>query len=567
MAGRPRPNSERLLRLGGQILPWTLLALHAGLLLNSIRLHSVCTDEAAHIPSGLIHWHAGTYAAYRVNPPTPRMLATLPLLATGCQWVDDEPEKYSDPFARNELNIRKPFFDFNRTHYHDFVFLSRIAGVFWSCLGGILIFQWARELCGYRGAILSLVLWCFDPTILAYAQIVTPDLPCAVAGLWAMYTFRRYLQNSVWPAAVFAGGVLGIALLTKFTLLVLLPVCLVLLIVSPRIPDVSTFRTWRVRAGHAALALVAMLLVVNLAYLFEGSGRRLGEIPFVSRMFAGPRAPLDPKRGAAGAAYPFRDTWLGSLPSPVPEDWLRGIDVQRRDFEEFRNTRPSYLAGKWRDGGWWYYYVVALAIKLPLGTIVLILAGMLAAMIRRRCSASWREELAIYLPALAIITLVSSQTGFNHHMRYVLPALPFLFVGTAKLGSLLNGGSTSVARPESSKGVAGDPRPSKTQGVPPKLRRMVLDALIVGCVLWSTVSSLSFYPHSMSYFNEAVGGPENGHAYLVDSNIDWGQDLFFLKRWLDQHPEARGLRTAVYNSPYIVRRVLEIEPLPPPSGL
>jgi hypothetical protein len=71
----------------------------------------------------------------------------------------------------------------------------------------------------------------------------------------------------------------------------------------------------------------------------------------------------------------------------------------------------------------------------------------------------------------------------------------------------------------------------------------------------------------MSYFNEAVGGPENGHAYLVDSNIDWGQDLFFLRRWLDKHPEARGMKTGVYNSPYVVRQVLGVEPLPPPSGL
>jgi hypothetical protein len=50
----------------------------------------------------------------------------------------------------------------------------------------------------------------------------------------------------------------------------------------------------------------------------------------------------------------------------------------------------------------------------------------------------------------------------------------------------------------------------------------------------------------MSYFNELAGGPENGHAHLVDSNIDWGQDLLQLKRWLEEHPEAQPLHLAYF---------------------
>jgi hypothetical protein len=50
---------------------------------------------------------------------------------------------------------------------------------------------------------------------------------------------------------------------------------------------------------------------------------------------------------------------------------------------------------------------------------------------------------------------------------------------------------------------------------------------------WSVGSSLWYYPHSLSYFNELVGGPMGGPKHLLDSNIDWGQDLFYLKDWLD----------------------------------
>ncbi|MCI0739270.1 MAG: hypothetical protein L0Y72_09525 [Gemmataceae bacterium] len=63
--------------------------------------------------------------------------------------------------------------------------------------------------------------------------------------------------------------------------------------------------------------------------------------------------------------------------------------------------------------------------------------------------------------------------------------------------------------------------------------------LVAGCLCWAIGSSLYYYPHSLSYFNEIAGGPENGAEHLVDSNLDWGQDLFFLKKWYDAHPEAR----------------------------
>jgi hypothetical protein len=57
----------------------------------------------------------------------------------------------------------------------------------------------------------------------------------------------------------------------------------------------------------------------------------------------------------------------------------------------------------------------------------------------------------------------------------------------------------------------------------------------------SIASSLAQYPHSLSYFNEFIGGPKNGAKHLLHSNIDWGQDFIALKSWLDEHPEAKPL--------------------------
>ena len=116
------------------------------------------------------------------------------------------------------------------------------------------------------------------------------------------------------------------------------------------------------------------------------------------------------------------------------------------------------------------------------------------------------------VPPLLIFALVSSQTGFNHHMRYVLPAYPFLFIIAARtvtLGKFWKGFSYA-------------------------------------CLTWQAAAVLWFAPHWMSYFNEAAGGPLNGHKWLVDSNIDWGQDILMLKWWQDKHPEATDLQAALF---------------------
>jgi hypothetical protein len=98
----------------------------------------------------------------------------------------------------------------------------------------------------------------------------------------------------------------------------------------------------------------------------------------------------------------------------------------------------------------------------------------------------------------------------------VLPAFPFAAIWIGKSARLL----------------AGPARPLKF--------------VAAAALSWSVASSLVIYPHSLSYFNELAGGPIGGHRHLLDSNIDWGQDLFYLRAWLDEHPEARPLRMAYH---------------------
>ena len=52
---------------------------------------------------------------------------------------------------------------------------------------------------------------------------------------------------------------------------------------------------------------------------------------------------------------------------------------------------------------------------------------------------------------------------------------------------------------------------------------------------------MSVFPHSISFFNLAIGGPKNGPKHLLYGAIDVGQDALLLKKWIDSHPEANPI--------------------------
>ena len=60
--------------------------------------------------------------------------------------------------------------------------------------------------------------------------------------------------------------------------------------------------------------------------------------------------------------------------------------------------------------------------------------------------------------------------------------------------------------------------------------------LVAAALLWTGLSTLSVYPHQLAYFNEAAGGPENGHQHLLGSNLDWGQNVLYLKQRIADRP-------------------------------
>lgn len=160
--------------------------------------------------------------------------------------------------------------------------------------------------------------------------------------------------------------------------------------------------------------------------------------------------------------------------------------------------QAAFLMGQHSDHGWWYFYPLAFLIKTPLGLTVMFLV--FVAVLFRREHSSRRDSLLLIAPILTLV-LAFSFSGGAIGFRYLLPVYPFMFVAA---GSLCLQG-TAI--------------------------RNAAYALTVWCV----IAGLWVSPHYLAYFNELVGGPSNGYRYLVDSNLDWGQDLIGLKRFMDRN--------------------------------
>lgn len=456
--------NDRLLTLAAVL---ALLVTHVGLIAYSATRHSPTLNEPGHLVAGLSHWEFGRFEVYCVNPPLVHYLAAIPVLIVG--YNADWSGFYDAPGARPEFKMGE---DFIRANGERSIWLFTIAR--WGCLpftviGGLFCFAWSRELWQSNLAgLISLTLWCFEPNILAHGELITPDCAASAFGLGATYLYWRWLKQPTWGRAGAAGLVLGLAQLTKTSWIILFGLWPLLWVVYWRFE----VRRRRSDVGDQALAagaattpstlnaqpatpvavplalspppffqlatiLALALYILNLGYGFDGTFTKLRDFTFVSHALTGIK-PGDPGNRFAGS-------WLAALPLPVPKQYARGIDLQKKDFEDY--GQPSYLRGEWKDGGWWYYYIYGLAVKTPHGSQAMLLIAIFTLFYFRRRTVSnlplgegplstlnpqrstrSLDHIILLTPPLVLLVMVSSQLEFNHHVRYVLPVLGFVFV-------------------------------------------------------------------------------------------------------------------------------------------
>ncbi len=527
-----------------------LLALHWALAVSSLVLENPTVDEVVHLPAGVSYWQTGTFKLYRHNPPLIKLVAALPVLAsgpaTGMLYQMDKSWRAEYP---SQAMFAQVFMGLNAGRYFELFRSARLLMPIFSVLGGLVVFLWSRQLHGPMGGLLSLSLWCLCPNILAHARLVTTDVGAAALGVGATFLFWRYLQRPTWRRAVFSGLVLGLAQLAKFSNLLLFGIWPLLWLVYELSRGTHEGRARRIARSilQGAVLVAVCVLTIDLGYGFEGVGTPLGDFDFASRSF------LTRPGVTSRANHPdrlsgnelidiswrhrvnrFRGTWLDRFPSPLPRHYLLGFDEQKieadgvpliwlnpnyPDSDEVTGY-PVYLDGVLRRHGWWYYYLLTLVYKVPEGTWFLVLLSIGVLAISRRSRAAWTDAFCVWAVPLAVLGAMSFLTDINLGLRYVLAMFPYVFIATGKLAPWVIGLKGRV--------------------------RTLAMALVVGSLLATATATFLIHPHYLAYFNWASGGPSRGSEHLIDSNLDWGQDLLPLREWLRDHPQEEPIGLAYF---------------------
>ncbi len=468
-------------------------------------------DEPAHILAGIAYVTEGMdYLAPLHHPVLARSISALLPAAFLNITLDTTvipEEDASSNFDRYSLK----FLYENETGGLKILRYARLGNIILASILGIFVFVWARRLWGEAGAYTSLFFYALSPNIIANASLVTSDLTItAFFFVAAFFLYRIYTDGPErWPA-VASGVAIGLALTTKHTALLLAPTVILCFILS--IKKDTPGRT----ILAFAIMTVAAYLTIWTVYGFNFHSSHPGYHGLHWEKFAG------------SAFEPVFDLLLSI--GFLPESYLYGIAGV---ISSGGGGKVAFLMGDYSLTGWWYYYIVAFLLKTPVPALALFALSVILLIASRK-----REEMKklayLLLPVCVIFIIVSSQ-NVNIGIRHILPVFPFVFLiigafGRAAWGVIggVPGGDARVDMEEEPNDTSGDEITSLTS-TPGRLKAGVLAV----AVIWYAYGAVSIHPHQLAYFNDFIGGPKNGYKYLVESNLDWGQDLLGLKKYME----------------------------------
>lgn len=503
-------------------LCFALIVLAALLLTASTwRVYSHTWDEPEHLAAGLELLDRGHYDYDTEHPPIARVLIALgPYLAGARSYGTPGPDG-----VREGIDIL-----YGSGHYWLYLTLARLGTLpFLAMLLGAQ-WLWARRLCASEGeALLAVGLLASVPPILGHAGLATLDIPAAATVLLALYMLQRWITQGGLTNALLTGLCVGVAIGTKLSAVPFLGFgALMLLILNAllKVPASAVTPPLVSRLPAMASGLAVMGLALCLPILFAYGQHSFG----VSGA---------PGRFQAALAYLVEGRQLHrqvGLPPLMQHLWLPGglWDLVEGIAQlKLHNDAGhlSFLLGQERTEGWWYFYLVALAVKTPLPLLLAAVPGFcLLVRFGVRQQDAWK--LAVPALFLTILLFASGYSHINIGIRHVLVLYAFMGLGAAYA---LGAGWRWLRQ-----------QPAWPLGVPGR-------AGIVALVLWQVGTLAVVAPDYLPYFNEAVAHPDQ---VLIDSDLDWGQDLSRLERRLAQ------LKVSHLSLAYLGTADLAHEPLP-----
>ncbi len=483
-----------------------LLAVHAWLGVRASFEHSLVFDEVGHLMGGNAYWAFNDYRFHPENGNLPQRWAALPWRMAGAYIPTTDTAAWgrSDVWTVGDETF---FRSGNDTLYliawsHAFMAMISVAL-------GALVFAWSRRLWGDGGGVFSLTLFAFSPTFLAHGPLATSDVTMAFFFLASVGAWWRVLERPSRLRLALSVATTALACLAKFSFVLLPGMLGALVLVAPFALGRERSWTWLDVGGWITLHMLAAWLLIWTAFGWRYSGFAPG-LPEAERFYASWELILARLGGLRGA-FDFARAW-----HLFPEAFLQGFGFVLSAAKQ----RGAFLHGAYGIDGWWWFFPYAFLLKSTLAELVASLAvGIIAfrgGWTHRMDHAWWGNAARRFAPLVALFAIywiVSLTSSLNIGHRHILPTYPVLFIWIGVLGSRL---------------------------VITSIRRWL--APVLGIVAAAT-AYLTF-PHYLAYFNLIAGGSMEAHRELVDSSLDWGQDLPDLAKWQASHV-PKGARVYV----------------------
>jgi hypothetical protein len=516
------PPLEQFLTSHARSIVIALLAAFAVLAWSATWEKSTTFDEMAHLTAGTAYWKTGDYRLHPENGILPQRLESLPLLAMGADFPDTNQPAWH---VSDVWKFGYQYFYKLGNNLDQMLWWGRGSVVVLGVLLGWIVYEWSKRLFGVVGGAISLVLYVLCPNMLAHSALATSDLAAALLFTASLATFWSNLHRVSFGTVSTSAIVMGLLFVTKFSAVLILPSAVLLLALrlatnqplivgwrgDTRLVDGRT-KQLAIFGGVMAIHALTVFTIIWACYGFRGEMFRDAVRSHDTTYFPDVMDKLS-ESGLLG-----RSVRIAYDHGILPRPYLYGFAVTL----ESSKSRGAFFNGERGATGWWAFFPYAFLVKTPLPTIGLLLAAAFAAVaswtnvystpdsfgaiIRRRVKRGLYRTAPLWV-FMAIYWTVAISTNLNIGHRHILPTYPMMFILCGAAGHWI------------------------------AVRAKWPTRIVALLVVLLAVESLTMYPHYLAYFNQIAGGPRNGYRHLVDSSLDWGQDLPGLKRWLDKEQD------------------------------
>lgn len=508
------------------------------LLIISLKLandDSLTFDEVAHIPAGYSYVSEFDYRLNPEHPPLIKIFSGIPLLFLNLNFETSQE-------LWNETNDWGEYKQWQAGHHilHDagnnvdqITFWARFPIILISIGLALLLFWWGKKIGGVATGIFALLLCVFDPNILGHNHLVTTDIGAATATALSFYFFLSFVRHPSWKNAALTGLALGIAQITKFSAILLIPFFLLLLAAF------IIFKLFEVKNNKSRFILryATKSILIGVVIFFT---IWITYIPLTYNMPTDVLTQIAPVKINPNDGF-VDEKALSFILWSNENSITRSLGMYTQGVLQVKNRvkggNSTYFMEQVSGQSFPSYFPVAFLTKQTLfhlffyvfaiSTFLVLIYQDVLKLFSQKIKKSLNEGRKYFLHNFTEISLILfivfyfyiSITGnLNIGFRHLFPVMPLIYLVTARV--CVNAYSKLIN----------------------KKRILIVRYIFVVMITLMITEVVFAYPYYISYFNQTVGGPKNGYKIMTDSNADWGQDLKRLAKYLDEHPEIDKIR-------------------------